>query len=281
VITEFALEVLSEMARRERDRGAKPIAKALRVGHRRVQAAITDLRVEGLIETKQYYLGPGKFFKGIEITSIGRKILSIDGGLIEGSYRGSYLQQTQQNSSISYKANSINSKPNSETSSREARVEYYETEEDRQEAQRKHYARKQKEKDEQQSTRREQSMARRSESNAFNWSVTDSTFEFAEQMHGIWHIEPWSVTRSRFRFALATKRSEYGTTGDIELVMMRLYFSMIKHDTKLRDPEMVWKRFITGFGVLLEDAKRSMVTPDQVEEIKAKALKSQEWMDNV
>jgi hypothetical protein len=213
----------------------------------------------------------GKTVSTLRVTSAGYQLLETR----------IHILQTQLNSYKSFNAYSINSKPNSETSSREAHVEYYETEEERLEAQRKHYARKQAEKTEANQKRVSENMVRRSELNAANWSVTDSTFEFANQMHGIFHIAPWQVTRSRFRYALANKRAEFGTTGDVEIVMMRLYFDSIRHDTQLSDPEMVWKRFITQFALLLEKAKQSMVTEEQVEEIKQEVDKSRDWLRNV
>jgi len=100
-------------------------------------------------------------------------------------------------------------------------------------------------------------------------------------MHELWHVKPWSVTTSRFRIALADARSTYDTTGDVEKVMIDLYFKQIKHDTKINDPEIIWKRFIMQFNGLKIQAKRIMVTPEDMEREKELARKSQEWMDNV
>lgn len=126
----------------------------------------------------------------------------------------------------------------------------------------------------------EQRMQRRS-GDPSNWSVTDTAFEFANIMHELWHVKPWSVTTSRFRIALADARSTYDTTGDVEKVMIDLYFKQIKHDTKINDPEIIWKRFIMQFNGLKIQAKRIMVTPEDMEREKELARKSQEWMDNV
>jgi hypothetical protein len=160
-------------------------------------------------------------------------------------------------------------------------MEYYESEDERLEAQAKWRAEKHKEKMESHEARRKERMERRNPSNASGWSVTDSTFEFAEQMHGLWHIQPWQVTRSRFRFALADKRKEYNTDGALELQMMSLFFSQIKHDTKLSDPEMVWKKFIVNFGMLLDSVNSQTVTPEQLVEEQEQAKRTQGWLDNV
>ena len=128
--------------------------------------------------------------------------------------------------------------------------------------------------------RYEQRMQRRS-GDPSNWSVTDTAFEFANGMHELWHVKPWSVTTSRFRIALADARSTHGTTGDIEKLMIDLYFKQIKHDTKIDDPEIIWKRFIMQFNGLKIQAERFMVTPEDMKHEKELARKSQEWMDNV
>jgi hypothetical protein len=67
----------------------------------------------------------------------------------------------------------------------------------------------------------------------------------------------------------------------IELEMMKLFFSQIKHETQLIDPEIVWKRFIVQFHNLLTEVQRSKVTTEEIEVIKEKAKRSLEWMDNV
>jgi hypothetical protein len=160
-------------------------------------------------------------------------------------------------------------------------MEYFETEEDRLEAQRKWREKKHAEKMEAHESRRQVKMLRRNPLNAISWSPTDSSFEFAEQMHDLWHIQPWQVTRSRFRYALDAKRKEFNTNGAIELQMMKLFFSQIKHDTKISDPEIVWKRFIVQFHNLLAEVNRSTVTPEKMEAIKEKSTRSLDWMDDV
>jgi hypothetical protein len=160
-------------------------------------------------------------------------------------------------------------------------VEYFESEDERLEAQRKWREKNHAKKMEVHESRRQEKMLRRNPANASGWSPTDSSFEFAEQMHNLWHIQPWQVTRSRFRYALADKRKEYNTDGALELQMMALFFSQIKHDTKLNDPEIVWKRFILQFHNLLTEVQRSRVTPEKMEAIKEKSTRSLDWMNDV
>lgn len=114
-----------------------------------------------------------------------------------------------------------------------------------------------------------------------NWSITDTAFEFANRMHELWHVKPWSVTTSRFRIALAKAQSEHGTNGTIEKMMIDLYFQQIQHDKAINDPEHIWKRFIHQFAGLKIQAERLMVTPEDIETEKVKAEKSWDWEKNV
>jgi hypothetical protein len=90
----------------------------------------------------------------------------------------------------------------------------------------------------------------------------------------MWHVEPWKVTRSRFRFALNDKRNEYGTDGSDERLMMEKFFSKLKHDTRVNNPELIWKKFIIEFGDLLTQVNRDSVTPEQFEAEVTRSQKS-------
>lgn len=246
---------------------ADSLSRTFPEGRKVFLTALKELRDLGLIETKRAVI-KGKYVTYSQLTS--------------GSPETELLsQQSQQNSYKSLIAYSYISKPNSERSSREVNVEYFESEDERLEAQRKWREKKHVEKMEAHESRRQDKMLRRNPANASGWSPTDSAFEFAEQMHNLWHIQPWQVTRSRFRYALADKRKEYNTDGALELQMMVLFFSQIKHDTKLSDPEIVWKRFILQFYNLLTEVQRSMVTPEKMEAIKKKSTRSLDWMNDV
>ena len=246
---------------------ADSLSRTFPEGRKVFLSALKELRDIGLIETKRAVIN-GKYVTYSQLT--------------DGSPETELLsQQSQQNSYKSLIAYSYISKPNSERSSREVNVEYFESEDERLEAQRKWREKKHAEKMKAHEFRRQDKMLRRNPANASGWSPTDSSFEFAEQMHNLWHIQPWQVTRSRFRYALADKRKEYNTDGALELQMMALFFSQIKHDTKLSDPEIVWKKFILQFHNLLTEVQRSMVTPEKMEAIKEKSTRSLDWMNDV
>ena len=246
---------------------AESLSRTFPEGRKVFLSALKELRDAGLIETKRAVIN-GKYVTYSQ--------------LIDGSPETELLsQQSQLNSYKSLIAYSYISKPNSEQGSREVKMEYFESEDERLEAQRKWREKKHAEKMEAHESRRQTRMLKRNPLNAISWSPTDSSFEFAEQMHDLWHIQPWQVTRSRFRYALDAKRKEFNTDGAIELQMMKLFFSQIKHDTKLADPEIVWKRFIVQFHNLLAEVNRSTVTPEKMEAIKEKSTRSLDWMDDV
>jgi len=272
VITARAIGILEEIAMRPSHGGAVGLSKVLGEGREAIQSSLTLLRREGLIETVTNKMKNGRIISNLQITSAGIRLLETR----------MHTLQTQLNSNLLLSTYSINYKPNSERGSREEEsVEYYDSEEEREEARRKHQAAKHREKLDLHEKRRSERMARRDVTNADSWTSTDSTFEFAEQMHRLWHIAPWEVTRSRFRYALDNKRKEYNTDGAIERLMMERFFDKIKHDKKLNNPELVWKRFIIEFGSLYLEVSSMLQAQDNIEVIKEEALKSQEWLDNV
>lgn len=259
------IAILEEFALTPFPGGAKGISLKVGEGRDAVQTAINNLKNAGYLETTTNAMVNGRVIKTTQLTAAGNQFLETR----------SYTILTKLNSNLLLRANSL--LPNSESSSREeTHVEYYETEEERNAAKEKYRAAKHKEKMEHHEARREERMIHRSIQNAVNWSTTDSTFEFAEQMHKIWHIQPWKVTRSRFRYALANKRKEYNTNGEVERQMMLSFFASIQHDTKLNDGEIVWKKFILEFDRLHTEYEQSMVTPEEMEQIKLDAEKSWE-----
>ena len=267
MITARALGVYVYLQATGANISAESLSRTFPEGRKVFLSALKELRDAGLIETKRAVIN-GKYVTYSQ--------------LIDGSPETELLsQQSQLNSYKSLIAYSYISKPNSEQGSREVKMEYFESEDERLEAQRKWREKKHAEKMEAHESRRQTRMLKRNPLNAISWSPTDSSFEFAEQMHDLWHIQPWQVTRSRFRYALDAKRKEFNTDGAIELQMMKLFFSQIRHDTKLADPEIVWKRFIVQFHNLLAEVNRSTVTPEKMEAIKEKSTRSLDWMDDV
>jgi len=261
VITARAIGVLEEILINPNHGGARGLSERLGEGRDAIQNALSDLRKLGLIETSVLKTGKCAFSKTIKVTDAGYQFLKSRTSILQ-------IQLTANNNLIlDTNTQLLNHKPNSKA---EEKVEYEDTPmyidpEDMEAFREKQRARRHKEKIESHEARTVERMKQRDQALPESWSVTDSTFEFAERMHNLWHVEPWKVTRSRFRFALNDKRDEYGTNGAIERQMMEKFFSKIRHDTRINNPELIWKKFIVEFGDLLTQVNRDNVTPEQFE----------------
>lgn len=109
-----------------------------------------------------------------------------------------------------------------------------------------------------------------------NWTVTDMTYEFARRVEGMWNIKPWRVGNSRFAFAFADFQKKYGTTREIELKLIDMFFARYAHETSVTDGEMLWKMFIKSAPANIEEAKRQLYTDDDMVAAKESAKKSWE-----
>ena len=261
VITARAIGVLEEILINPNHGGARGLSERLGEGRDAIQSALSDLRNLGLIETATLKTGKHGFAKAIKVTEAGYQFLKS---------RTSILQiQLTVNNNLLLDTNTqlLNHKPNSKA---EEKMDYEDTPmyidpEDRDAFFEKQRARKHKDKMDFHETRAIEKMKHRDQALPEKWTVTDSAFEFAERMHNLFHVAPWKVTRSRFRFALNDKRNEYNTDGATERLMMEKFFNKIKHDKRINNPELIWKKFIVEFGDLLTQVNRDNVTPEQFE----------------
>lgn len=259
------IAVLEEIALTPAHGAARGISKKLEEGRDAIQTSINNLRKAGYLETITILMKNGRMVKDIRITVAGNQFLETR----------TYTLLSKLNSNLLLNVNSYLYLPNSETDSRKGKpeMEYYESPEEENLARQKHEAAKAQEKVEAYNRRKEKRMARRDPRNSDTWSVTDSSFEFANQMHNIFHIAPFKLTESKLRFALAKKRQAHGTNGTLEMKMMEIFFSKIVHDKTITDPNKVWALFIYQFASLLEQAKQSIVTPEDIETAKIEARK--------
>jgi hypothetical protein len=240
-------------------------------GREAIQNAITELRKAGLVSTSTYKTSERSFGRLLRPTEAGYHVLETRTSI------QLYGLNPNNNLLLDINTDLLNHKPN--RSAEEKRMDYGDTPmwidpDDREEARRKHNERKHQEKMEFYSNRTKKWMERRDPKNASSWTATDSAFEFASQMHFLWHVEPWKVTRSRFMYALSNKRAEFNTDGEVEQKMMKIFFDKIKHDTKLSDPELIWKKFIVEFPTLLEQVTRENISEEQLEEERERSKKS-------
>jgi hypothetical protein len=76
------------------------------------------------------------------------------------------------------------------------------------------------------------------------------SFEFADRIQEYWHIEPWRVTKTRFRQILADYRRRFNTNGQIEFVMMNWFFES-EEISKFTDANYLMMRFFYRYSRLL------------------------------
>lgn len=271
MFTELHLKVLKAMIYSPAGRGSKAISGNVGLGVNKTQALINGLRDMGYIKTVRYRdLKTSTFKARIEFTKEGLYAAALDklppsnSNLIDSSYILKYTEY------IDY----IDKKDKPMT--------YYEFEEDREADRRRARDEKHRAKEEAQAKKTEERrMKVRDKQDPAKWTITDTAFEFAEQMYQLWHVKPWRVTRSPFRIALAKAQREFGTSGPIEKVMIDLYFQQLKHNTSINDPDHIWKMFIKQYYGLMIQAQRLMVTPEDVQEEIASAEKTWDWMKDV
>lgn len=256
--------------------GAKGLSARLGEGRDAIQAAISDLKRAGYLEVVTNKMSNGKIASTLKVTDTGNQFLKTRIHILQSKLN------PNDNLLLDINTDLLNHKQNSTAGAvRDGKnmewddfAPMYVDPEDRDKFREKHRAKKHEEKIKQHERITEERMLRRDESNRVNWTPTDMAFEFGHRMKLLWRVAPWEVTRSRFRFALDSKRSEYNTTGDIECQMMDIFFDKLKHDTKLNDPEIIWKKFIVEFGSLLIQVKRQSATPEQLEEERERSKKS-------
>jgi hypothetical protein len=276
VFTAVHLKVLKAMLYSPAGRGSKVIAGDVGFGINKTQGIINSLRDMGLIETIRYQdPSTRQPVAAIHITKAGLDAAAIDKTATDDSSH--LITNNRSDSSHVIQLTEYLGYAEKE----KARMEYFEFEEDRLAAAEKARAEKHRAKEEANAKKAEERRMTKRDTDPAKWTITDTAFEFAEQMHQLWHVKPWKVTTSRFRVALANARNEHGTTGPIEKVMIDLYFQQIKHNTQINDPEHIWKRFIQQYYSLMVEAQRLMITPEDVKRAKEKSMKSRERLRDV
>ena len=112
----------------------------------------------------------------------------------------------------------------------------------------------------------------RKRANPADWTSSDVAREFANMLHDRWDIPPWQVGNTPFSKALYTARVRFGTDGAVELRMLRNFFAQ-PNVKDMKDPDMMWKYFITSFSALAQRAKLEMPNAEKtarVEELAAR-----------
>ena len=289
MITARALGVLMEIASKELYGGANALSEVFVEGRDACQKSLNELKAAGLTCTKKQKFSNGAYRTIIEITPAGWDLLETR---ISKVLRTRALCiQTQSNSRLSTNSLFLNKQERIPDGVGEENEEYilkylyggqmsdypaaYDPE-DVAELRAKYERKKAEEYREAKQKKHDAVVASSVDQSPALWSADKSSTEFVRRLGDMWHVKPWVVSKSRFKIAFANARKAHGTNGELELLMMDRYFSQIKHETQISDPEHIWKRFISQFGSLAIDCKRANVTDEQLQLAKVRAAKSWE-----
>ena len=105
--------------------------------------------------------------------------------------------------------------------------------------------------------------------------------EFASRVDALWGVKPWTQDKTNFRIAYSNARRTHLTNGDIEFIMMDLFFGSMEHIKGINDPDHLWRKFISMFGPLSIQVKNTMLSSDKVEKEDARVTKSMEKLFDV
>lgn len=110
-----------------------------------------------------------------------------------------------------------------------------------------------------------------------SWTSSDIAYEFADRLLDHWNIAPWSVVQTRFIPALANMRKANNTDGEIEYLMLDLFFQAVSFE-KYDSADILWKMFIKRAPDLAVQATRMVRSKDVTAAAKEAAKKSWDWM---
>lgn len=275
MITAKALVVLEEIATNPHHGAAVGISKKVGMGREAAQNAITFLRQAGLVETITYKTGSKAFGKILRPTETGYHLLKTRTSILLNELN-SYLILNS-NSFINKKIGFGEAKRGEEAMSDEwySLGQLEQDPEEMAELKRRDKERKDREYRESRNAKAEATMAANINRSPDHWSIDNAVYEFANRMIR-WDITPWEGSRAVFKTAYAKARKNYGTTGDIEVKMMDIFFGRLDHEKKVKDSDMVWRLFLRDFNSLKVIAEQSTITKEDVAKAKEISNKQME-----
>ena len=289
MITARALGVLMEIASKELYGGATALSEAFKEGRDACQKAINELKGLGLLSTTTQKYSNGAYRRVIAVTEEGWELLETRMARLLETRAISKLSEP--NSRLS--TNSILANKQERVRDGVAEEEFYKVDlttggkmtfpgqmdfdaDDHMEQLRKDRERRTREHQDLKQKKFLDAVEFKNGRSPVDWTPDQSSTAFIERVEGTWGIRPWTMSKRGFRAAFATARKNHGTDGEIELLMMDRYFNQLAHEKGIDNPEHLWKRFILQFGSLAVEAKRSMVTDEDLETAKVEASKSWE-----
>jgi len=94
------------------------------------------------------------------------------------------------------------------------------------------------------------------------WTSSDTARQFSSMIHDRWDIPPWKVSDTPLSAAIYQARQKHDTNGAIELVMLKMFFAQ-DNVKAMKDPNIMWRHFISSFGSLSDRAKLEMPDPEK------------------
>jgi hypothetical protein len=267
--------VLAHLATEPLSGGARALQEVFTEGRDALQVALNELRSLGLTSLVTYRQADGSFSRKITVTDTGFQELEkyLTSLISRTSILPSLLNSFLANYPNSLKTNSLIATKSTE----QVREDYTIFEigvkdmslggtpmdpDDLEELKAKDKARKQREHNEARQEKANKAFVHRNNKPIAKWTVSDSASYFGTLVSNIWRMKPWSVSNSRFTYALSTFRKNYETDGELEKRLIDLFIDSVAHDTKLDDPEHLWRMFIKRAPGMVEDVRRQLVSPD-------------------
>jgi hypothetical protein len=274
VITAKALVVLEEIAINPSHGAAEGMSKTIGMGRDAIQRAIKELREAGLVETLTYKTGARAFGRVLRPTQHGYHALKIRASILLNEQ---YSNLILNNNTFTSKKIVLDEVQGGDKTMSDEWYSLGQIEQDPDEIaelKRRDKERRDREYREARNVRAEKNMAANINRIPAHWTVDNAVYEFARRMIR-WDIPPWESSRRPFQAAFARSRKDFNTNGEIEIIMMDIFFGRLDHEKKIKDPDMVWRLFIRDYNSLKIAAEQRVITPDSFAE--AKELSKKQW----
>lgn len=133
-----------------------------------------------------------------------------------------------------------------------------------QDAKRKDSARRKAEYQEQKQKAHEEKLEERINRTPADWTLNQLVNYFAQCVNETWGLKPWSLSGSKFLYALGKSRKQHDTTAEVEKIMMDIFFDTLKINAQT-DSNLLWKLFLSRFSELAPQAKLQLKAPEQLD----------------
>ena len=266
VLSLRARAVLQYFINSDKAISADRLAGEVTEGRKAIQTALRELRDAGLILTRK--------------ERVNNHVVTVsyvtEQGFVEAHSWGSQtvlqIQHSVQNSNIglyAYSALNINKTTRGELGEEESNMGYEffssssSDDSDLQDAKRKASARRQAEYEEAKQKAHDKAAKERLARTPADWTLNQLVNYFTQRINETWGLKPWSLSGSKFLYALGKSRKQHSTNAEIEKVMMDIFFDTLKTNAQT-DSSLLWKLFLSRFSDLALQARRQVQAPEQI-----------------